>query len=152
MTSLGLNKMTTGSIMYIGIYLIVLYAAVWDYKQRIIPDKVSAALILIGLAGTFFIPADDNAFISLGARLLGAAIPAITLLVIYQFHKRIGGGDLKLLTALGFTLGLNALVVVLMSTTITATIWSWRHHQNSVALAVFLAIGLTVYYVLLRIV
>ena len=144
--------MSVGEVIYGGIYIVVLYAAIWDYKHRIIPDKVSVALVLFGVVGAIFIPAGGYGFIRLGDRLIAGLIPAVTLIMIYQLDKRIGGGDLKLLTALGFNLGLNALAVVLIATTVTAAIWSWHKHQNSVPLAVFLAIGITFYYIILKMV
>lgn len=73
--------------------------------------------------------------------MAGTLIPAITLMVIYHFDKRIGGGDFKLLTAMGFGLGINALVPILIITTITAAVWSIKTKQKSVPLAVFLTLG-----------
>ena len=152
MISQGQGDMSYGLINWMGIEIVVLYAAVWDYKRRIIPNRVSVILLLFGMLGAIFMPADNPAYCQLSDRLIGALLPALTLIGIYQFDKRIGGGDLKMLTSLGFSLGMYALVPILLVTTLSAFIWSRNKEQNSVPLAVFLAMSVTVYFILMKIV
>lgn len=133
--------MTISLILLILTTAVLTYGAICDASKRTIPDRVPITLFLLGAVGTLLISMGESLYVPLNERVAGALIPAITLLVIYHFDKRIGGGDFKLLTAMGFCLGINALVPILIITTITAAAWSIKTKQKSVPLAVFLAIG-----------
>lgn len=137
--------MTISLIMLILTVAILTYGAICDASKRIIPDRVPITLFLLGAAGALLIPMGESLYVPLNERMAGALIPAITLMVIYHFDKRIGGGDFKLLTAMGFCLGINALVPIMIITTITAAAWSFKSKQKSVPLAVILALGLYIH-------
>ena len=78
--------------------LLLLSAAVWDMRNREIPNLIPALLLLCGLIG--FRPAASVAGLFLvGGPFLLAAV------LIKRDGFAIGGGDVKLMGACGFVLG-----------------------------------------------
>ena len=77
--------------------LLLLSAAVWDMRNREIPNLIPALLLLCGLIG--FRPAASAA----GLLLVGPFLLAAVLIKRDGFA--IGGGDVKLMGACGFVLG-----------------------------------------------
>lgn len=78
--------------------LLLLAAALWDMRKREIPDRIPAMLLLCGLIG--FRPAASAAGLFLvGGPFLLAAV------LIKRDGFAIGGGDVKLMGACGFVLG-----------------------------------------------
>ena len=69
--------------------LLLLSAAVWDMRNREIPNLIPALLFLCGLIGLFLV----------GGPFLLAAV------LIKRDGFAIGGGDVKLMGACGFVLG-----------------------------------------------
>ena len=83
--------------------LLLLSAAVWDMRNREIPNLIPALLLLCGLIG--FRPAASAAglFLVGGPFLLAAVL--IKAVLIKRDGFAIGGGDVKLMGACGFVLG-----------------------------------------------
>lgn len=118
----------------------LLWAAVTDYRERIIPDWTWITLVLVGLVSAFLLPAP-----ALYERITGLLLPGICLLLLAMRYGGIGGGDIKLTAATGFCFGLNALAPILFFALIPACIYAAATRQRSVPLAVFLCIGAFVY-------
>ena len=137
--------MDAGTILWILTMAALTYGAIWDGAKRIIPNRVPVIIFLLGIVEVLAIPSGEQFYTSIIERMAGALIPAIALLAIYHFDKRIGGGDFKLLIAMGFNLGIQELTPVLIITTVTGMVWSFVTKQKSVPLAVFLALGLYAY-------
>ena len=89
--------------------LLLLSAAVWDMRSREIPDLIPALLFLCGLIG--FRPAASAAGLFLvGGPFLLAAV------LIKRDGFAIGGGDVQLMGACGFVLGVwPGLIQVILS-------------------------------------
>ena len=89
--------------------LLLLSAAVWDMRSREIPDLIPALLFLCGLIG--FRPAASAA----GLLLVGGPF-LLAAVLIKRVGFAIGGGDVKLMGACGFVLGVwPGLVQALLS-------------------------------------
>lgn len=74
---------------------ILIFASLYDLKQRIIPDSVHIAIIIVGLFNA-----------DLPNSILGLIIvPLPYLLAAIIRSNSMGGGDIKLMGALGFILG-----------------------------------------------
>lgn len=114
----------------------LLWAAVMDYRKRIIPDWTWFSILLIGLASAFLLPAPP-----LYERIAGLLIPGLCLLLLAVKHGGVGGGDIKLTSAIGFAFGLDTLVVILFFALLPACVYSAVTRQRSIPLAVFLCIG-----------
>ena len=78
--------------------LLLLSAAVWDMRNREIPNLIPALLLLCGLIG--FRPAASAA----GLLLVGGPF-LLAAVLIKRDGFAIGGGDVKLMGACGFVLG-----------------------------------------------
>ena len=78
--------------------LLLLSAAMWDMRSREIPNLIPALLLLCGLIG--FRPAASAA----GLFLVGGPF-LLTAVLIKRDGFAIGGGDVKLMGACGFVLG-----------------------------------------------
>ena len=74
--------------------LVLLYAAYYDCKYRIIPDKVHIFIILLGLIN-----------ISVVDSILGLILVPLPVLVVGIMKGGIGGGDIKFIGAISFFLG-----------------------------------------------
>ena len=78
--------------------LLLLFAAVWDMRNREIPNLIPALLLLCGLIG--FRPTTSVA----GMFLVGGPF-LLAAVLIKRDGFAIGGGDMKLMGACGFVLG-----------------------------------------------
>ena len=113
-------------------FLICAVAAWLDVATRLIPNRLTYPAILIGLALNVLLPPllDSTglnvAVVWLGATgfqdgLLGFGLCAVIGLVSFA-ARGLGGGDVKLLGAVGALIGLHAVVPVLFNTLLIAAI------------------------------
>lgn len=114
----------------------LLWAAVTDYRKRIIPDWTWISILLTGLASAFFLPVP-----ALYERIAGFLLPGLCLLFLAMKYGGVGGGDIKLTAAMGFAFGLNTLATILLLALFPACIYAKATKQKSVPLAVFLCTG-----------
>jgi len=86
-------------IAQIAIFIILLtYAAMIDFRTRTIPDHIPVLIILFGLINTEPISA-----------VLGLVLVPLPYFIMALLKENsIGGGDIKLMGACGFCLGLEA--------------------------------------------
>lgn len=120
-------------------------AAITDVKKRIIPDWTWITVFLVGGISAFFF---EIPYLSLPERILGLVVPGLSLLIIAVKYGGVGGGDIKLMAAMGFCFGMFGLAAILLFTAIPAGIYSFITKQRSVPLAVFLCIGFFCYFAL----
>jgi leader peptidase (prepilin peptidase)/N-methyltransferase len=118
----------------------ILWAAITDYRKRIIPDWTWIAILLIGGASAFLLP-----YPTLFERIVGFLLPGLCLFFLAVNFSGIGGGDIKLTAAMGFCFGLYSLAVILFIALLPACIYAKATKQKSVPLAVFLSIGFFTY-------
>lgn len=118
----------------------LVWAAVIDYRKRIIPDWTWIATFLIGSISVFLLP-----YPTLVQRTIGFLLPGITLFYLAMKYGGVGGGDIKLTSALGFCFGLYGLAVILFFALVPACLYAKVTKQKSVPLAVFLSIGFFIY-------
>ncbi len=124
----------------------LVWAAVTDYRKRIIPDWTWIVLLLIGIASAFLLP-----YPTLVQRIAGFLLPGLCLFLLAMRYGGVGGGDIKLTAAIGFCFGLNVLAVILLAALFPACIYAKATRQRSVPLATFLCIGFFVYFGILMI-
>lgn len=114
----------------------LIWAAVTDYRKRIIPDWTWTVILLVGIVSAIFLPAP-----ALYERMAGFLLPGLCLLFLAMKYGGVGGGDIKLTAAMGFTFGLNTLAVILLFALLPACVYAKVTRQRSVPLAVFLCVG-----------
>ena len=96
--------------------LLLLSAAVWDMRNREIPNLIPILLFLCGLIG--FRPAASTA----GLLLVGGPF-LLAAVLIKRDGFAIGGGDVKLMGACGFVLGVwPGLVQAVLSLSLAALV------------------------------
>lgn len=116
---------------------VLAYAAYNDCKKRIIPDRVHVLIILASFIAQF------NLISSLKG-LIFLPIPfVIAILINYDY---VGGGDIKLITAIGFFLGFRKglfAIIIGMSIVvfIALPIKKYRKKGYTIPMALYLAIG-----------
>jgi leader peptidase (prepilin peptidase)/N-methyltransferase len=120
-------------------------AAITGMKKRIIPDWTWIAVLLIGCVSAFFF---EIPYLSLLERILGLVVPGLSLLIIAVKYGGVVGGDIKLMSVMGFCFGMLGLAAILLFAATLAGVYSFITKQRSVPLAVFLCIGFICYFVL----
>jgi len=118
----------------------ILWAAVTDFRKRIIPDWTWIAILLIGGVSAFMLP-----YPTLLERIAGFLLPGLCLFLLAMKYGGVGGGDIKLTAAMGFCFGLYSLATILFFALIPACIYAKATKQKNVPLAVFLNIGFFTY-------
>ena len=118
----------------------ILWAAVTDFRKRIIPDWTWIAILLIGGVSAFMLP-----YPTLLERIAGFLLPGLCLFLLAMKYGGVGGGDIKLTAAMGFCFGLYSLATILFFALIPACIYAKATKQKNVPLAVFLSIGFFTY-------
>ena len=113
----------------------LIYAGIYDYKKRIIPDRVHVIIMVSALLSQF----------SIIQSILGLLILPIPFIIpIFSNEDSIGGGDIKLVGAIGFFLGLTkgtlAMVIGLSLSTIVSLLLK-KNRNQLVPLAPYLATG-----------
>lgn len=133
---------------------ILLSIAVIDIEHRIIPNSLSISLLLLGFVYSIF--SNDLDPIS---SFLGAVIGFYTfylITIIYSYIKEeegLGIGDAKLLAAIGSNLGLQAIPMILLFTSLIGILIGLFYYKNSnqksfFKLSIPLAPSLSISYVL----
>jgi len=121
----------------------ILWAAVTDFRKRIIPDWTWIAILLIGGVSVFML---KTPYPTLFERIAGFLLPGISLFLLAIKYGGVGGGDIKLTAAIGFCFGLYSLADILFFALVPACIYAKATKQKSVPLAVFLGIGFCIYF------
>jgi len=120
----------------------ILWAAVTDFRKRIIPDWTWIAILLIGGVSAFMLKTPHP---PLFERIAGFLLPGISLFLLAIKYGGVGGGDIKLTAAMGFCFGLYGFAVILFFALVPACIYAKVTKQKSIPLAVFLSIGFFTY-------
>lgn len=129
------------------LFLILLAAAAWsDFRRRRIPDAVSAAVALAGIAAAQAAPE-----IGMAERIVGMlAVSAPVFLAAMVKPGAFGGGDVKLLAAGGFFLGVRAAWTAFVAGMAGAGVYSvflvikGKSRKEKFALGPFLCMGMAI--------
>lgn len=118
--------MTASSLLVLGAPVLALtLAAACDWRRREIPDAIPFALLGVSLWATAT-GASGVSWLGLG---LGSGLGAA--LGLAGFHLAVsGGGDAKLLTALGASIGPAGLVGTLVYAAPWVGLLAWRAHRR----------------------
>jgi leader peptidase (prepilin peptidase) / N-methyltransferase len=141
------------------VFLSLLIAVTFiDLEHRIIPDQLSIGGCLYGLATSWM--GDSSGWLpAVVGAVLGFGFFYLLAWVYYQVRGRsgLGGGDIKLLAAIGAFIGpMGVLVTILLSSvlgSLIGVVWAWRSHQKqilgySIPFGPFLVLGALYYYLL----
>lgn len=111
---------------------LLIIAGVCDLMTYEIPDCLHILIATVGLIGFQPLPA-----------LLGAVLVPLPFLIAALKSEKIGGGDVKLMAACGFALGVTAGVWMMVWGLLMALLWytAFRREKKSLPPAPFLAFG-----------
>lgn len=123
--------------------VLLIDATLWDLKKRLIPDHIPLLILAVGLVGIRPL----SAF--MGLLLTGLPYLLAAMLAKKQDGFAIGGGDVKLMAACGFTLGISggimqsivSLALALICGAIWAAIRQKPFNQIRLPLAPFFCVG-----------
>lgn len=107
-------------------------AGIADFRYRNIPDWMN---FLIGVCGVIF-----NT-VSMYERIAGFILPAFPLFLIALWNPKIKGGDIKYLAALGVSVGINVLAIIMFYVLCISYVNLIIAKRNSVPLAFVSFIG-----------
>lgn len=122
----------------------LIYVGVSDWKDRIIPNQITAALTIIGVMELFL--AGSTVFpVSVSERIFGMFIPGMILFFIYLYNPKLsGGGDLKLLASLGFCIGIYNFIQVMFIACIGGIAHSIIFKEKYIPLGSYVMLGVLV--------
>ena len=130
------------NIIYILILLLLIKIAFIDYKQKIIPDGLNLIIALLGIFN--LILNYENCKIYIAST---AIVFAVFLFIAIVTDGGIGGGDIKLFTALGLIFGQELMLIVAVtftsaaSTSLAKIIFKKASIKEIVALAPYICLG-----------
>ncbi len=113
---------------------VLLFAAEYDYATHTVPDYVPVLILMVGLLEVEFAPA-----------LLGLVLVPLPFVVAALVKEgSIGGGDIKLMGACGFVLGVKRGYIALMLGLFLAVLFQTAYakkEDKGFAMAPYLALG-----------
>lgn len=110
---------------YLAYIWILLLLTEIDNRMFLLPDILTYPLLLIGLSFALFNGYGVNPAESIIGAVGGFVLPvAASLLFVWKNKDAFGGGDIKLLTALGAWLGLERLLYVIVLSSILFLAWA----------------------------
>lgn len=111
---------------------LLIIAGVCDLMTYEIPDCLHILIAMVGLIGFQPLPA-----------LLGTVLVPLPFLIAALKTEKIGGGDVKLMAACGFAIGVTSGVWMMIWGLFMALMWhtAFRREKKSLPLAPFLAFG-----------
>ena len=126
-------------LMFFWLILAVLTAI--DERYFLLPDVLTIPLLLLGLAYSLWgngIPIET----SLAGALYGYLLPSVSVLIVSPFLKdSFGGGDVKMLAALGAWFGMIPLSVLLLISVVSFVLWAVFTKQRAGAYGPHLALA-----------
>jgi prepilin signal peptidase PulO-like enzyme (type II secretory pathway) len=137
-------------ILYLILFLLTFYASFTDWKHRLIYDRV----ILIGLVSAMICRSLDSSatwWDYIGTGLVTLIV--LSTVAVATGGRAIGGGDIKILSMLGFSLGILPFLTLFLVSHLTAIffllIWKVFHSKKvnkdtTLPFAPFILLGLIV--------
>lgn len=121
------------SFMAAYIWILLLLAEI-DYRTFLLPDILTVPLLLLG----FWAAGMDMGLVPAGESALGAVVgyflpTGVSLLIVWRKREAFGGGDIKLLAALGAWLGVEGLLYVIALSSVAGIIYALIRRQKSLA-------------------
>jgi leader peptidase (prepilin peptidase) / N-methyltransferase len=149
---------TPQGVLYLYLALCLLVQTVIDTRYKIIPDQLTLPVIVIGIAASVAFPeiqleatrlgAFREAF--LGALLGGGFLYAAGTIAEWILKKEaMGGGDVKLLAAIGAVLGWQAVLWTIFVSSLAGSVIGlylrWKRGEELIPYGPYLALGAFLY-------
>ena len=142
-TALGIYHTTTIAPAFLTLYicLLILMAEI-DFRSLLLPDILTIPLLLAGLFVACFGASNMQIENSVVGAIIGYFLPVLVCLLIVWYKKdAFGGGDVKLLSALGAWLGVEGLLNVIAGASILGIVYAMIKRKSSLAFGPMIAIA-----------
>ena len=127
---------------YLAFVWILLLLAEIDLKMLLLPDILTIPLLIGGFVFAAFFGVNVSAEESAAAAMAGYVLPVVaTLLMLWRSVDAFGGGDIKLLAALGAWLGFEKLLYVIVVSAVLFILYAAIKRQRSGAYGPAIAIA-----------
>lgn len=135
---------------WIGFVWALILMAEIDFRMFLLPDILTVPLLICGFVfATTFNP-NVSAFESATAALLGYFIPVLaTVLMLWKNKEAFGGGDIKLLSAIGAWIGVEGLLYTILMSCVIFGICMFIKRQRTGAYGPALAMAAIIYLLIL---
>ena len=143
LVALGVCFTTNISPAFLSLYicLLVLMAEI-DFRSMLLPDILTIPLLLVGLFVACFGLSNMQISDSVIGAMVGYFLPVLVCLMIVWYKKdAFGGGDIKLLSALGAWLGVESLLNVIALASVLGIVWAIVKRKSLLALGPMIAIA-----------
>lgn len=130
------------NIIYIATIILLFRIAYIDYKQKIIPNRLNLVVTMLGALNLILNIQNCKIYIASSAITF-----AVFLLLSTITGGGIGGGDIKLFTALGLIFGYEIILIIAVTFTLAAVISMYKiifkkvNIRESIALAPYICAG-----------
>ena len=142
-TSVAYNHFGSFGFGFIATYiwLLILMAEI-DFRTFLLPDILTIPLLLLGV----FASCNDMGFVAINESVLGAVVGyflpvAVSLLIVWRKKDAFGGGDIKLMSAIGAWLGVKGLLYVVVLSSILGIVYGIFNKKTSLAFGPMIAIA-----------
>lgn len=142
-TQIGFEHFGAENFWVVAFYLwMLLLMAEVDYRTYLLPDILTVPLLLVG----FLVSSLDIGFVSYGESAVGAMLGyflpvAVSLLIVWRDKDAFGGGDVKLLAALGAWLGVYGVLYVILSASVLGLLYAFVKKKKSLAFGPMIALA-----------
>ena len=143
LTGFAMQHFGTLGLGFLMFYLLgLLLLAEIDYRTFLLPDILTVPLLLAGLLTSVlhvgFVTPEESVF---GA-VIGYVLPVlVSLLIVWRNKEAFGGGDIKLLSAIGAWLGIEGLLYVVALSSVLGLFYGLIRRQRSLAFGPMIALS-----------
>lgn len=123
------------------LWVVVLLAEI-DYRTYFLPDILTVPLLILGFAAASM----DMGWVSVAESAAGAVagyfLPVLaSLLIVWHKKDAFGGGDIKMLAALGAWLGTEGLLYVIALAAASGIVYALCRRQKAIAFGPMIALA-----------
>ena len=113
-----------------------------DLKMLLLPDILTIPLLIGGFVFAAFFGVNVSAEESAAAAMAGYVLPVVaTLLMLWRSVDAFGGGDIKLLSAIGAWLGLEGVIYTILLSCLVFGLYSAVRRQRAGAFGPSLSVS-----------
>lgn len=122
--------------------LILLLLAEIDYRTFLLPDILTVPLLLLGILASSV----GMGFVAINESVVGAVVGyflpvMVSLFIVWYKRDAFGGGDIKLLSALGAWLGVEGVLYVIALASVLGLIYALAKQKRSLAFGPMIALS-----------
>lgn len=131
----------TAGVVTCFIWLLILLGEI-DYRTFLLPDILTVPLLIVGFWAAVSAKGLVTPEESVYGAVIGYLLPVVvSLLIVWHKKDAFGGGDIKLLSALGAWLGVEGLLYAMVAASVAGLVYALACRQKALAFGPMLALG-----------